>query len=476
MFTDDSVRCEGPIRPGPVAQRVGRRGAGPAAGHARADGRGGRPHPHHVPVRASSRAPTWRGSSTGSPPTGPAGVTLHLHRTRATAIDDEPDGSQIVTLDGEPALVADVVVLALGHLDVDPTGPEAELAAFAADHGLFYLPPEYSADVDLSAVPAGADVVVRGMGLAFIDLMILLTEGRGGTFTTDAGGRLAYHPSGAEPRLHVGSRRGVPYHAKTSYRLQGGPLELPKFLTADAVDALPGRASAGRLPAPRVAAAGQGDLLGLLPGAVHRPSRAHHHAVGRPSPSATRAVELGHRRLRRAGGRGRARRRRPPRPRPPRPAAAGPPLRHRRRAAGPPARPTSRPTWPGAATRPTAPTSARSWRCCPASASCPASWHRASSVPARGSSEMDGWWFGFFSYLASGPPPDRLEQLAGPGPRRRRALPRRRARGRGRRARRAASSPAATTVRPSWRPSGSSRPACRRPTCAAPATSWCAAS
>ena len=25
--------------------------------------------------------------------------------------------------------------------------------------------------------------------------------------------------------------------------------------------------------------------------------------------------------------------------------------------------------------------------------------------------EMDGWWFGFFSYLASGPPPDRLEQL-----------------------------------------------------------------
>ena len=25
--------------------------------------------------------------------------------------------------------------------------------------------------------------------------------------------------------------------------------------------------------------------------------------------------------------------------------------------------------------------------------------------------EMDGWWFGFFSFLASGPPPDRLEQL-----------------------------------------------------------------
>jgi hypothetical protein len=26
-------------------------------------------------------------------------------------------------------------------------------------------------------------------------------------------------------------------------------------------------------------------------------------------------------------------------------------------------------------------------------------------------SDMDGWWFGFFSYFASGPPPRRLEEL-----------------------------------------------------------------
>ncbi|MFP5405456.1 MAG: SDR family NAD(P)-dependent oxidoreductase, partial [Gammaproteobacteria bacterium] len=42
--------------------------------------------------------------------------------------------------------------------------------------------------VDLTDVPAGADIVVRGMGLAFIDLLILLTEGRGGRFVTGAGG------------------------------------------------------------------------------------------------------------------------------------------------------------------------------------------------------------------------------------------------------------------------------------------------
>ncbi len=237
MFTDDSVRCEGPIRPGPSLSEW----AGVVRGQPQAT--------PELTAEVAALTPTmfpsrqlqsaylaWVFGRVAAE--RPANVTVHVHQALATAIDDGPGGSQIVTLAGEPALVVDVVVLALGHLDVDPTGPEAELARFAADHDLFYLPPEYSADVDLSAVPAGADIVVRGMGLAFIDLLILLTEGRGGTFRTGTDGRLTYHPSGLEPRLHVGSRRGVPYHAKTSYRLQGNPLELPKFLTGEAVDAL----------------------------------------------------------------------------------------------------------------------------------------------------------------------------------------------------------------------------------------------
>ena len=237
MFTDDSVRCDGPIRPGPSLSEW-------------ADVVRGQPQatPELTAEVAALTATTFPSRQLQSAYLAwvfervagdrPGNVTLHVHRAQATAIDDGADERQIVTLADGPPIVADVVVLALGHLDVDPTGHEAELARFAADHELFYLPPEYSADVDLSAIAAGADVVVRGMGLAFIDLMILLTEGRGGTFSAGADGRLAYRPSGREPRLHVGSRRGVPYHAKTSYRLQGGPLELPKFLTSDAVDAL----------------------------------------------------------------------------------------------------------------------------------------------------------------------------------------------------------------------------------------------
>src|SRR5699024_11198015 len=65
-------------------------------------------------------------------------------------------------------------------------------------------------------------------GLAFIDLMALLTEGRGGVFTPDPRpgehGRLNYVPSGREPRPWVGSRRGVPYHSKV--RDEGEPAGL----------------------------------------------------------------------------------------------------------------------------------------------------------------------------------------------------------------------------------------------------------
>ena len=68
--------------------------------------------------------------------------------------------------------------------------------------------------------------------------MVLLTEGRGGRYVPREGGGLDYLPSGREPRLLAGSRRGVPYRSKLRQVLQGDPPEAPRFLTAAAVDAL----------------------------------------------------------------------------------------------------------------------------------------------------------------------------------------------------------------------------------------------
>ncbi|HEY0803989.1 MAG TPA: adenylate cyclase, partial [Pseudonocardiaceae bacterium] len=132
----------------------------------------------------------------------------------------------------------DHVVLAVGHMDTDPAPREQALADFAATHELRYLPPAYTADLDLSAIEPGEGVLSRGFGLAFIDLMVLLTEGRGGRYERGPDG-LRYLPSGAEPTLYVGSRRGVPYHAKPEYRLRAPPATFPKFFGPPEIERLP---------------------------------------------------------------------------------------------------------------------------------------------------------------------------------------------------------------------------------------------
>ncbi|GAB1511058.1 FAD/NAD(P)-binding protein [Actinophytocola sp. KF-1] len=235
VFTDDTVRCAGPIRPGPTL-------AGWVAGV--------RDGTIAVDVDASLSDELWSVTATTFPTRRlqsayltwfyeqvldalPDAVEVRVHNTRAIDVTGAPDEVQTVRLADGTALLADVVVLALGHLDAAPGPDEARLAEAAREHGLRYVPPAYTADLDLSDIAPGEPVLLRGFGLAFVDLAVLLTEGRGGRFSTGAGEALVYHPSGAEPVLWVGSRRGVPYHAKPGYRLQGPPAPLPRFFRVD---------------------------------------------------------------------------------------------------------------------------------------------------------------------------------------------------------------------------------------------------
>jgi hypothetical protein len=244
MFTDDSVQCEGPIRPGPSlaewAERIRR---------------GDLDLPYvDVPLRAEIEALDGQAFATRRLQSAymrwvydeavaglPTGYTVHVHPRRAVRVTGPRGGRQWVHVEGraEP-LPADLVVLALGHLDADPDDEQRALAAFAAAHGLVHLPPEFTADSDLSGLRPGEPVIVRGFGLAFVDLMVLLTEGRGGRYSEDAPGELTYHPSGREPVLHVGSRRGVPYRSKIGYGWHGERPPLPRFLGPAEVEALLG--------------------------------------------------------------------------------------------------------------------------------------------------------------------------------------------------------------------------------------------
>ncbi|MFI9818847.1 FAD/NAD(P)-binding protein [Saccharothrix variisporea] len=236
MFTDSSVVCEGPVRPGPsLAEWDWSTVDLPEEVRAELAAM----EPTSFPSRrVQSAYLKWFHAKAVE--SLPRGSSVHVHPTRAVRVTGSSQLRQRVWLAGrsEP-LVADVVVFALGHLDTVLSPEHAALRDHAVQHDLCFVPPAYTADADLSVVPAGEDVVVRGLGLAFIDLAVLLAEGRGGTFVR-VGGVLHYLPSGREPRLHVGSRRGVPYHSKTGYRLQGAAPEGPRFFVASDLLARPG--------------------------------------------------------------------------------------------------------------------------------------------------------------------------------------------------------------------------------------------
>jgi hypothetical protein len=241
MFTDDSVTCTGPLWPGPTLHEWA---------HAIDDATLARLTDDdaltaEIRHLEGTTFPTRRVQSAYLRwfherviDSLPDGVEVVTHRHLALDVVDLADGRQHVVLDGADPIDADLVVLALGHLDAAPTRTSAAHAAFAASHGLAYLPAGHTADQDLSVLDPGADVVVLGFGQAFTDLMILVTEGRGGRFVDHADGWLTYEPSGLEPVLHVGSRRGVPYRSKLEQRLRAPLVPLPHFLDDPSIETL----------------------------------------------------------------------------------------------------------------------------------------------------------------------------------------------------------------------------------------------
>ena len=220
MFTDETVDMAGPVREGPTLHQW-----------AALDGR--------VFADRQRQGTYMRWVYERTVAALPPGIRVHHHARRALRVVGPSEGRQQVWLEGrQRPLLADLVVLTLGHLDAELDEEQVGLAAYARAHDLVHLPPDFTADSDLSALAPGEPVLVRGFGLAFVDLMVLLTEGRGGRYETGVDGELTYRASGREPVLHVGSRRGVPYHSKIGYDWTGERPPLPRFFGPGEVDAL----------------------------------------------------------------------------------------------------------------------------------------------------------------------------------------------------------------------------------------------
>ncbi len=247
MFVDETVGCAGPVVRGPSlyewARSIALLGSPnvPEAIRAEAATLG----PDDYPSRAfygSYLQWTRRRIMRTAPPS----VSFSLHQASAVDIRDTPDGRQEVVLDTTESIGdLQAVVLALGHLPHQLGDAELALSRFADRHGLCYIAPSNPADVSLDAVPASDTVILRGMGLNFFDYLALFTSGRDGRFVRESDGTLSYRPSGQEPRLIAGSRRGVPHQARA--KNQKGPFgrHEPRYVTTEVIERLRARADAG---------------------------------------------------------------------------------------------------------------------------------------------------------------------------------------------------------------------------------------
>ena len=236
LFTDESVVCSGPIRPGPSLYEWAI-DAVPGLG------------PDDYASRVQyGRYLEWvfRDVIDRTPPN----VQVKLHTALAVCLDDAPYDRQTLTLsNGHTLSGLAAVVLAQGHLPLRATPEQQQLITYAEQHGLRYVPPANPADIDLSSLVPSEPVLLRGLGLNFFDYMILLTTGRGGRFTNIPGGAgLRYHPSGYEPLLYAGSRRGIPYQARGDNAKGAYGRHTPLVLTNEVIASFRKRADSGDPP------------------------------------------------------------------------------------------------------------------------------------------------------------------------------------------------------------------------------------
>lgn len=247
VFTDTSVDMDGPVEPGPSLYEWAKQvvASGDRVDHDdRVHAEARDLAPDSYPTRAfygHYLAHAYRHVARRAP----AHCVLREYATRAVALRDTTgvrEGPQTLELaDGTELRGLDAVVLALGHVPTRPGSREEEWARAAAARGLTHVPPANPADLDLSRVTPGQSVLIRGLGLNFFDQMALLTRGRGGFFER-RDGRLVYRPSGQEPRILAGSRRGIPYHARGENEKGAHGRYLPRLLTPEVVAGLRRRA------------------------------------------------------------------------------------------------------------------------------------------------------------------------------------------------------------------------------------------
>jgi hypothetical protein len=177
--------------------------------------------------------------------TAHAGTEVHLHEAEVTDIE-RLDGQFVVRTADAEEFAADQVLVVTGHTPHDP-GRSARgrtFTEFAVRTGCGYIPNAYPLQETVTgpAVDPGRTVGIQGMGLTAIDVILHLTEGRGGSFEAGPQGTFSYRPSGREPaRIVAFSKSGLFTFARpANHKGTGSVLSEHRgvFLTFPGIDCL----------------------------------------------------------------------------------------------------------------------------------------------------------------------------------------------------------------------------------------------
>lgn len=138
---------------------------------------------------------------------GLPGGTVDLVRAEVTDVvptGADPPFTVRVAAPGHPGYPAHQVLFVTGHSTNRPTGGDR-----SGRTRIVHDPYPLDERITTAVAPPGSVVGVHGLGLTAVDVVLHLTAGRGGRFTSRCDGSLRYVPSGREPAvIHAASPSG----------------------------------------------------------------------------------------------------------------------------------------------------------------------------------------------------------------------------------------------------------------------------
>ncbi len=166
----------------------------------------------------------------------PPSVQVIHHATSAVDVISRFDNTELVCLADGGWLMVDQVIITSGHTsNEDPHEVVPQMRQLSA----------YPVGRYVDSLPAGVEVGVAGIGLVAVDVVTALTIGRGGSYAENGGG-LRYQPSGREPVMHLYSRSGLAFTAKSVTGIDRTGVYEPIISTPEAFSSLTGGTNGSR--------------------------------------------------------------------------------------------------------------------------------------------------------------------------------------------------------------------------------------